>query len=91
MRRGQKRRSQPWRAGSETANVRAGHCDSTLESLLVNFMALPENSTFMLTDTVMAVSTDARMYLAAITDIIKDGGEPRLKAALNRIARRGCI
>jgi len=91
MRRGQKRRSQPWRAGSENANVRAGQVDSTLESLLVNFMALPDNSTFMVTDTVMAMTTDARMYLTAITEIIEDGGQPRLKAALNRIARRGCM
>jgi hypothetical protein len=54
-------------------------------------MALPENSTFMVTDTVMAMTTDAKMYLTAITEIIKDGGQPRLKAALNRIALRGCM
>ena len=69
MRRGQKRRSQPWRAGSENANVRAGQADSTLESLLVNFMALPDNSTVMVTDTVMAVAdsvyTALRPMLAA--------------------------
>lgn len=90
MRRGQKRRSQPWRAGSENANVRAGQDDSTLEALLVNFLGLPDGSTFMVSPTAMAVTPDAAMYMSAVLDIVR-GDQPRLIAALNRIARRGCM
>jgi hypothetical protein len=89
----QKRRSQPWRAGSGNADAnRVAREDHILDGLVVNMLALPPGHVFEIPDGRVAVTAEANEILTAIRNICgpyAGGGEQRVLAAMNRIAHRG--
>lgn len=76
-RRRHKKRNRPGGGGFGGTTVRAGRAaDSTLRTLLVNFMALPAGST-VLVDGSVYMSEDAALYLRAMQARCNElGGDP---------------
>lgn len=86
----QKRRSQPWRAGSGNADAnQVAREDRILDELVVKMLALPPGHVFEIPDGRVAVTAEANEILTAIRDICGafQSGQHRMQAALNRIGR----